>query len=306
MIGRPMALKPYLQLVRFPNVFTAAADSLAGWLLVTGSLARPEAWVPLVLASACTYAGGIALNDVFDAEVDRIERPGRPIPSGRVSRTSAALLGAFLMALGLILAIVSGTRYGGIIETALIASVLLYDTTGKRSALGPEVMGVCRGLNLLLGMSDASRLGGPVGWFAALSYGLFVAGVTWISRSEVEGKVGRDFRAGVMLQSVGICGFVMIGLNASRFPHLSTAGFRWDWLAALALICWQVLYGFKVWGVFQRPEPGRVQALVKFGIMSLVWLTSTLVLAARGPEQAGAVVLLWFPAFYAGRWIYST
>ena len=37
-----MAMKPYLQLVRLPNVFTAAADSLAGWLLVGGSLDSPS------------------------------------------------------------------------------------------------------------------------------------------------------------------------------------------------------------------------------------------------------------------------
>ena len=34
------------------------------------------------------YAAGIVLNDVFDYEIDRVERPGRPLPSGRVSRGS--------------------------------------------------------------------------------------------------------------------------------------------------------------------------------------------------------------------------
>ena len=39
-----MAIKPYLQLVRLPNLFTAAADPLAGWLLVRGSLDEPGRW----------------------------------------------------------------------------------------------------------------------------------------------------------------------------------------------------------------------------------------------------------------------
>ncbi len=34
-------VKPFLQLVRLPNLFTAAADPLAGWLLAGGSLAAP-------------------------------------------------------------------------------------------------------------------------------------------------------------------------------------------------------------------------------------------------------------------------
>ena len=103
--GRPepthrWPLKPYLQLVRLPNVFTAAADSLAGWLLVGGGLAEPGRWLPLSAASMAIYAAGIALNDVFDYEIDLDERPGRPLPSGRVSRRFAAWLGGILLALG--------------------------------------------------------------------------------------------------------------------------------------------------------------------------------------------------------------
>src|SRR6266581_4496360 len=104
-----MSLKPYLQLVRLPNVFTAAADSLAGWLLVRGSFVEPGRWVPLILTSMSVYAAGIALNDVFDVELDRVERPGRPLPSGRVSIRFAKGLAVFLLAIGLVLSGVSGS-----------------------------------------------------------------------------------------------------------------------------------------------------------------------------------------------------
>ena len=95
-----MPIKPYLQLIRLPNVFTAAADSLAGWLLVRGTFEAPGRWLPLVAASMATYAAGIALNDVFDYATDLQERPHRPLPSGRVSRRFAAWLGATLLVLG--------------------------------------------------------------------------------------------------------------------------------------------------------------------------------------------------------------
>src|SRR5665213_993065 len=104
-----MAIKPYLQLVRLPNLFTAAADSLAGWLLARGSLEEPGRWLPLVLASVAIYAGGIVLNDVFDFEVDLVERPGRPLPSGKVSRRFAAWFGGIAMAIGPGLAALSGS-----------------------------------------------------------------------------------------------------------------------------------------------------------------------------------------------------
>src|SRR5436309_14576826 len=119
-----MSVKPYLQLVRLPNLFTAAADSLAGWLLVSGPLDAPGQWLPLVCASVCLYAGGIVLNDVFDIDVDRGERPGRPLPSGRVAFRVAVSLGWALLVLGLGLAVLSGTRYGLLVGTVLAGCVL--------------------------------------------------------------------------------------------------------------------------------------------------------------------------------------
>ncbi len=53
------------------------------------------------------YAAGIALNDVFDYEIDLKERPGRPLPSGRVSRRFAAWTGGGLLLLGPVLAAAS-------------------------------------------------------------------------------------------------------------------------------------------------------------------------------------------------------
>src|SRR5436309_12294338 len=122
-----MKIKPYLQLVRLPNLFTAAADSLAGWLLAEGTLAGPGRWAPLVAASVATYAGGIVLNDVFDYEVDIRERPGRPLPSGRVSRRLAAWLGGSVLAAGPGLAALSGSAESLVVALTLSIFVLGYD-----------------------------------------------------------------------------------------------------------------------------------------------------------------------------------
>src|SRR5271155_112320 len=96
----PPILIALSQLIRLPNVLTAAADSLAGWLLGGGSLGEAGKWAPLAIASMVLYAAGMALNDVFDVEIDRQERPGRPIPSGRVSRSFAGGIGAIGLFVG--------------------------------------------------------------------------------------------------------------------------------------------------------------------------------------------------------------
>ena len=81
-----VTIKPYLQLVRLPNVLTAAADSLAGWLLVGGSLAEPGRWLPLVAASMVLYAVGHGAQRRVRPRDRPGRTPGRPLPSGRVSR----------------------------------------------------------------------------------------------------------------------------------------------------------------------------------------------------------------------------
>lgn len=296
-----MAIKPYLQLVRLPNIFTAAADSLAGWLLVQGTFSEPGKWLPLVLASAFTYAGGIVLNDLFDLEVDRLERPSRPLPSGQVPRRVALALALTFLSAGVLLVAISGTWQGLIVELALIGCILAYDGGAKRSAIGPEVMGACRGLNLLLGMSHAARLGGPLGWAIALSYATFVMGVTWISRSEVHTGRWKAIALGFSLQMAAFLGLIAGAtlLSGPIDPEIRVLGVFLLVMIALA-VSRRSLFALR------DPSPKVIQGAIKFAILSLVWLHVGVLLAVRGPVEAIAVGLFWLPATFTGRWIYST
>lgn len=301
-----MTLKPYLQLVRLPNVFTAGADSLAGWLLVTGTFAQPGRWVPLVGASLAIYAGGIALNDYYDLEVDRAERPERPLPSGAIPRRFAGRLGGVLLAIGLVLAALSGSWASLAVAVALVGCVLAYDAGLKRSPLGPELMGACRGLNLLLGMSQAPALGGPTAWLAAGALGLFVAGVTWISRSETTTGRSRGVVAGMIVQDLGLLGLFAAAFQAARFPEASPdrAVLPLEGLFVLALVA--LVVNIANGQAVQEPGPSTIQRAVKTGVLSLVWLNVGLVASVRGLGPALAVAAWWLPAFVLGKWLYST
>ncbi len=301
-----MTLKPYLQLIRLPNLFTAAADSLAGWLLTQGSLEHPERWLPLVFASMAIYAAGIALNDVFDYEIDLRERPMRPLPSGRVPRRFAAFLGGGLLAGGPILAGLSGSWTSLIVGLALAGCVLAYDGGLKRTLLGPEAMGACRGLNLLLGMSHSQHLGGPEGWLTAFALALFVVGVTWISRSETESGKTNGVVAGMILQNLAFLGLIAVAFRASHFSVGSSPRdiLPLEGLLVLLLVAWVVnTAGLRA---LRNPMPTTLQRAVKTGVLSLVWLNVGVVAAVRGPLYALAVAILWVPAFLLGRWLYST
>jgi 4-hydroxybenzoate polyprenyltransferase len=302
---RPAAIA-YLQLIRLPNLFTAAADSLAGWLLVGGPLGDLARWVPLGLASMSLYAAGMALNDVVDLEVDRRERPGRPLPSGRVSVRVARFLAAAGLIAGPILAALSGSPASGGVAAILALCILGYDLGLKKTILGPELMGACRALNLLLGMSQAPALGGPVAWTAAVAYGLFVAGITWISRSETEtGRTG-GLLGGLTLQNLAILALAWAALGHRRFPLADPERplIPAEGLLVLAIVA--LIVNLSASGALREPTPARFQATVKTGIFSLIWLNVGVVAAVRGPLPALAIAAFWVPAFLLGRWLYST
>ena len=301
--GKIIAL---LQLVRLPNVLTSAADSLAGWLLAGGSLSDPLRWVPLIIASMVLYASGTALNDVFDIEEDSRERPNRPLPSGRVSIRLARWMGGLGLLIGPGLAILSGSPNSGVVASFLAVCILAYDAGAKRLWIGPVAMGSCRGLNLLLGFSHASQLGGPIAWGAVTAYGLYVAGITVVSRSETQGENRRGLITGLSLMNLALLLLAGASMAHDRFPSPAPGRplIPLEGLLVLGLV--GVVLNLAATNAIQQRTPLSYQKTVKTGILSLVWLNVGLVAAVRGIEPAAIVAAFWFPAFFLGRWLYST
>ncbi|WP_165066565.1 UbiA family prenyltransferase [Paludisphaera rhizosphaerae] len=290
-------LRSTLQLVRLPNVLTAAADSLAGWLIVGGSLGDVARWLPLALASMGLYAAGMALNDWFDLEVDRLERPNRPLPSGRVPVGLAAAIGWGGLALGIALAALGGQRTFGV-ACALAGMILAYNSGLKHTFLGPWAMGSCRGLNMLLGMAAASSAGFPAAWIAAGAFALFVAGVTWISRSEAWGGERRNLVIGLGIQVLAL---VILGVVAAAFGAVGP--FAVVGILLLVLVLAKVVQVGRI--AIREASPAVIQQAVKTGVLSLVWLDVALVAAACGPA-ALAVAAIWPPAYLLARRLYAT
>ena len=293
---------PWLRLMRLPNLATAAADSLAGYLVVSGLQAvqwPPAACLLAVLASLGFYAAGMVLNDVYDVAIDRAERPERPLPSGAIAVRRAAAVGNLLMAVGAAAAcgaaFVANTPWPAFVGAALTAAIWLYDRHAKATPLGPAVMGACRGLNWLLGMTAA---GGPTAvhqWAIPLGMAIYVAGITLFARDEA----GRSRRAMLIAGAVTMA----VGLAV-------TAGFVWlplrDGVARVAtlpaptwLMLWGILSASVILRAFQAvasPSIPRVRAAVGNAIMAIITLDAVLVLAACGERWAIVVICLlaWF------------
>jgi hypothetical protein len=267
----PPTLRGYLELLRPANVVTAAADVLAGYAVA--GLGNPAALPWLLVATTCLYGGGVVLNDYFDRAIDRIERPERPIPSGRVPAASAARLGAVLLIAG-VAAASQATRAAAGIAAATAGCVLLYDAWGKqRKLFGPVNMGLCRALNLLLGVAAVPAVLSDA-WPLALVPLVYIGAVTALSRGEVHG--GQRGIAVFALISLMIVLIALLTMTVGPGDR-SLAG-----LLLVLLLAWRVLPPF--WRACRTVEPGAIRQAVKAGVLSLV-----LVDASIGATYAGAV-----------------
>ncbi|MFE4057099.1 UbiA family prenyltransferase, partial [Streptomyces sp. NPDC059096] len=137
-------LGAWAELLRVSAVFTVVGDGLAG----AASLGvRPGRATALAVgASLCLYEAGMALNDWADREEDAVDRPHRPIPSGRISPPAALAAAGGLTAAGLALAARAG-RPSLAVGTALAATVWAYDLRLKHTPAGPVAMGAARSLD---------------------------------------------------------------------------------------------------------------------------------------------------------------
>jgi 4-hydroxybenzoate polyprenyltransferase len=329
-------LLAYAQLFRLPNVFTAIADIAAGYLFVRAQTHEP--WQPwpnfalLVAASSLLYIAGMVLNDLFDLQQDRLERPSRPLPSGRIARGVASRLGWGMLLLGVALAWSAGyMRFAaadgsialpwraGVVATLLAAMIVAYDRWLKRTPLGPLAMGGCRFLNMLLGMSTASMLwcGGPA-W--ALHYeagqlliagglGVYVAGITWFARTEAHQSKRLHLVAAVVVMVAGvamIAGYAWLPEAKRHFPQgagraMGNMGVMWPLL--IMLISLTIVRRSLM--AAQRPIPARVQGAVKQAILSIILLDAAIAMLV-GPLYSIAVLALLLPTLLLGRWVYST
>lgn len=287
-------LFPYLQLTRPANVVTAVADVWAGFALagawdamgINMVYGDQSYWWNLLWLSLSTiglYGGGVAFNDIADTELDAIERPERPIPSGRVSKKGAIFM-AMALLLGGIGCAFQVNLYAGALAVAVTACALTYDYWGKHQRLfGPINMGLCRSGNLLLGLSVAPALL-QRHWALGLIPLVYVAAITLISRGEVHGKNRRAlFLGGGMYASIFLTIFLLAYAKSPGYLQII------PFLAGLGYMLFPPLLR-----AIRTQEPKYIGKSVKAAVLSLILVNASLATAFSG-WPIGVLILLLLP-----------
>lgn len=300
-----MKLKPFLKLIRLPNVITAACNSLAGALCAGVGLNRWPDLLMLALSSMSIYAAGILWNDLFDLEEDRRERPSRPLPSGEVSVRLAWLISILLTVIGVILAALVSLKVG-VLAIILLSVVFSYDRWTKKNALGPWNMGLCRGLNLALGLvvKPVARWG----VLAVLGYSIYIAGVTYISRQETKTGETKGLRQGFILLIAGMAMVIAaMLLNSNRTIYGFDIQNDVPLLGGLFILIVLMKRLTTVWKTaFAEPRPETIQNVVKTGIINLPLFDFAIVLAVTGPLATIPIAILFSLARLTARKLYTT
>ncbi len=280
-------LQAYITIARPANVLSSTADVINGALIATAAL---EWWgdtslllkaLMLVLSTACLYAGGIVFNDVYDYDIDRIERPERMIPSGKLTITEAKRFGICLFSFGVFCALMVSFSSAAL-ALCIVISAYTYDAKAKHSVIyGPLMMGLCRGLNMLLGISIVSNSIIQHVYLALVPL-FYIIGITLISKCETGRIKKRILDAGFFFYLLACSGLITI-LFIKELSLLSILPFLLGFLllTSIPIIKMQVKVNY-----------GVIRQAVKNGIIGIILLDATLTAGYAGPEFALAILIL--------------
>ena len=223
-----MKLRALLEICRVSNLPTVWSNVTAGssagayvtafYISETNQVEalKHELWIlgqfiliPMFSIS-CLYCAGMVLNDYWDREIDSIERPDRPIPSGRVSPGYARNIAVMLLFAGIcfpLFHLVGNLLVSGpgidlsdnlkrglpmiVATTLLVGCIIAYNRLHTKSATSVVLMAACRVLAILtaacffapwpMTLFTTVFIAGP-----ALSVGGYTLLITIVARREVE------------------------------------------------------------------------------------------------------------------------
>lgn len=272
--------KAYFDLARPFTLVAPALGFMSGALTAVGAAPQEPwsaglLWPPLIgsLMAAVLNGGNNALNQIYDLAIDRVNKPKRPLPSGRLSTAQAwrFTIATYVLALVLAWLVAPGGRHECFWLVAIaVVFTLIYSVPPfrtKRLGIWANVtIAVPRGVLLkVAGWSSVKTIVGAEPWYIGAIFGLFLLGATTTKDfADMEGdRLGgcRTLpiqhgvrRAAWMISPSFVVPFLMI--PAGAWLHVLTGNF---WLLQ-ALGAVMTAYGVYVcYLMLRRPEDLAVE-----------------------------------------------
>ena len=269
--------------VEFSRPFTLLAPALgfASGAVTAAGAAPQESFTPALLifpaigvAMAAVLNGASnALNQIYDLEIDRVNKPKRPLPSGRLTLRDAWIftVAAYAVAIALAWFVAPGGRrecfWIVLVATAITVLYSVPPFRTKRLGIWANVtIAVPRGVLLkVAGWSSVKTIVGVEPWFIGAIFGLFLLGAsTTKDFADMEGDARGGCRtlpivygvrrAAWMISPSFIVPFLMISVGA--FAGILTGNFLLLQALSIVMTC----YGAYVcYLMLRRPEDLAVE-----------------------------------------------
>ncbi len=276
-MGKPIG---FLRIIRPLNCLMMGFAVIVGASLVSALDSSINLLLGFVTSFALTGAS-MALNDYYDREIDAINEPNRPIPSGAVSPEEALSLGAVLSIIGLVAALMTNMLC---LLVAVVAWIIFatYTTKGKRTGfLGNLLVSTCVVIPFIYGGFVAENLEVSIVVFASMVF-LSVTGRE-ITKGivDVEGDKSQNIRTVALLygeRSAAVLSSILSFLAVSLSPFPLLWGLVSPWFLPFVVItdAGLIVSSISLLRDNSRKNARRVKNL------DLLWLTTGLLAFLAG------------------------
>ena len=277
--------KEYLQLVRLPGIFTAFSNVLIGYFF-SFSFNSEVIFLPYLLAtSGMLFCSGMIFNDYFDYNLDKKERSFRPLPSGKISKQNALLIGFIFLILANISAFFLGFD-SLIISLILSCMILFYNLKLKSiSFLGILNLSLIRMLNILLGFSIIGISFEFIQYLFPL--GIFIVGISILAKNEIKSNLVIYKKLNKIITIITITSVSILVITNFQFESLLFLG----------------LFSFlSVYSLFFK----KIQNQITFQLLLIILLDSILISFFVPLQFSILVSLLILPAYVISKKLYLT
>ncbi|MBI4481509.1 MAG: UbiA family prenyltransferase [Acidobacteria bacterium] len=289
-------VRPFTLLLPSVGMVTGALMALGApprmhsdWSTSAGGILRDVALGALM--AAALNAASNALNQLYDIEVDRINKPGRLLPAGILSVREASVLALALFAAAFVLAWLVNPECFILVLTAAVLT-FMYSAPPYRTKSHPFASNITvaipRGVLLVVaGWSTVKTLAVPEPWILGAMFGLYLLGaITTKDFSDVKGDAAHGcmtlpVRYGIrssayMIAPFFVLPFLLLDLGAHR-----------GWLSANKNLLYALGLALPLWGAYiayliirDPDELGRVENHVSWKHMYLLTIFAQVGIAA--------------------------
>ncbi|MBU4535502.1 MAG: UbiA family prenyltransferase [Euryarchaeota archaeon] len=141
-------MNAYLEILRPGNALMAVI-TIVLMVLISGNF-NIDAIVACTIVFIATGAGN-SINDYFDYKIDAINRPERPMPSGRISQKNAGIYSAVLFVVATLLGFLIGIIPGIIVLSSSLLMIYYAYSLKKMCLVGNITISFLTGLSFVLG-----------------------------------------------------------------------------------------------------------------------------------------------------------